>query len=324
VIPSGHAIACGDASTLPGVERILVTGAASWIGGRCVQTLERDHEVIAVDEFTPRLEFEAPFHRFSLDSLDFAHFLIRAQPTTVLHLQTLDRSAELGSARANEGVVLGGQALFGAIARTPAVRHVVVKSDTAVYSTGPRHASVLDETTRITGRATRYERNLRDIERFVTEVSGELPGVDFTVLRLASIVGSAVGNPLSRYLTLPTVPVMLGFDPRLQFIHEDDAAAALIYACHSPAPGVFNVAGDGILYLSRVLRLGRRIPQPLPSPQLRRARRLLASIGGPRLGQHTANLLRYGRFTQNVRMRTDLGFEPARSTREAVARMYMP
>ena len=180
------------------MERILVTGAASWVGGQCVRALETRADVIAVDELKPRSAFAAPFHLFHLDSLEFARFVVKLEPTIVLHLQTMDRSAELGGTRSREGTVLGAQALFGALARLTQIKQVVVKSDTAVYSTGPRHASVLSEATRITGRATRFERNLREIERFVSEVAAEMPTVGFTVLRLASIFGPTVKNPISR------------------------------------------------------------------------------------------------------------------------------
>lgn len=304
------------------MERVLVTGAASWIGGRVVQELESDHEVIAVDELEPRLAFAARLHRYSMDSLDFAQFVVDRKPTTVIHLQTLDRAAEIGATRSRAGAVLGAQALFGAIERVGSVRHVVVKSDTAIYSTGPRHASVLSESTRIGGRATRYERNLRDIEVFVTNLRPSMPEVSFTVLRLGPIFGPTVGNPISRYLTLPVVPTLMGFDGRMQLLYEDDAVQAIVNASHdTKADGLFNVAGDGIVYLSRLLRMGRRIGQPLPAPLLRQARRLIA-VSGIQLPEHTANLLKFGRYVTTERMAQGLGFRPARTTRQAIERTY--
>ena len=303
------------------MERILVTGAASWVGGHCVRALEPNADVIAVDELPPRIAFDAPFHSFNMDSLEFAHFVLKVEPTIVLHLQTLDRSRELGQKRSREGSVLGAQALFGALARAKRIQRVIVKSDTAVYSTGPRHASVLSERTRISGRATRYERNLREIERFVTDIDRELEHVSFSVLRLASIVGPTIGNPISQYLSLPIVPVPLGADARLQLLYEDDAIAALLHAAHTDIGGTFNVAGDGIMYLHRVLRMGRRLAQPLPPPPLRQARRALKATG-LRLPEHTGNLLRYGRFVDTTSMRDDLAFAPQRTTRQTVASLY--
>lgn len=299
----------------------MVTGAGSWVGGQCVQALQYRAEVVAVDEINPRLEMDAEFHRYSLDSLEFAHFLIKVDPTIVLHLQTLDRTAEFGRLRAREGAVLGAHALFGAIGRSKRVRHVVVKSDTAIYSTGPRHASILSEATRITGSATRYERNIREIEQFVNEIAGELPDKTFTVLRLASIIGPSIANPLSRYLARPVVPTSLGYDPRLQFLGENDAVTALLTAASSEVPGVFNVAGAGSIYLHRGLRLGRKLAQPLTPGKLRRVRKALG-VRGPVLPDHLAELLKYGRVCETDRMRDVLGFTPARTTRETLLDLY--
>ena len=304
------------------MERILVTGAASWVGGQCVRALETRADVIAVDELKPRSAFAAPFHLFHLDSLEFARFVVKLEPTIVLHLQTMDRSAELGGTRSREGTVLGAQALFGALARLTQIKQVVVKSDTAVYSTGPRHASVLSEATRITGRATRFERNLREIERFVSEVAAEMPTVGFTVLRLASIFGPTVKNPISRYLGLPVVPTALGYDPRLQFLHETDATRAILHAADAAVPGIFNIVGDGSIYLHRVLRIGRRLPQPLPPPQLRQARKLVGAAG-LRLPEHLENLLKYGRYVEARRMQETLGFVPEYTTRRTVTANYL-
>ena len=59
---------------------------------------------------------------------------------------------------------------------------------------------------------------------------------------------------------------MLGFDPRLQFCHEDDATEVLLRAATESHPGVYNVAGDGVVYLSQCIRLSGRIPVSLPTP----------------------------------------------------------
>lgn len=303
------------------MERVLVTGAGSWVGGQCVRALQHRAEVVAVDEIEPRLEFNAEFHRYSLDSLEFAHFVLKVDPTIVLHLQTLDRAAELGSTRAREGVVLGAQALFGAIARTKNVRHVVVKSDTAVYSTGPRHASVLNEATHITGRATRYERDLREIERFVIDIDRELPDKTFTVMRLATIIGPEVNNPMSRYLSMPIVPTALGRDPRLQFLGENDSVTALLAATSGEVPGTFNVSGPGSIYLHRGLRLGRKVAQPLTPGKLKRVRKALALVGKG-IPAHLEELLRYGRYCEADRMRDVLGYTPTRTTRQALLDLF--
>jgi len=242
------------------MRRILVTGAGTWTGGRLIQRLEGrpDVQVRAVDDVEPRLAFTSPFRRVGLDRPELARHLLESRPETVIHLLGLDRGAAVGGSRAHEELVLGAQALFGAIGRCDTIRHVVVASDVAVYGSGPRHPSVFTEESTGHGGRGRSRRDLLDMEQFVAEMAQHHPDITFTVLRFAGLFGPNVDNTLSRYLRLPVVPTLLGFDPRLQVVFEEDAVGALAHAFDRPVPGTYNVAAPGQLYLSRILRLGRR------------------------------------------------------------------
>ena len=300
-----------------------MTGASSWVGGRLIRSLESraNTTVFAVDEIEPSVEFASGFHLSTLDVLELAEHVMSVQPTTVVHLQTLDRSAMVGPDHLQSSVVLGAQALFGALARSPGIQAVIVKSDAAVYGSGPRNPSVVRESTITRARPTSYERSLREVESSVVELEAELPHIAFTVLRFNPIVGSNIGNPLSRYLQLPIVPTLLGSDPRLQFVFEDDAVRALEHAVDNPTRGTFNIGGDGQLYLSRVLRLGKRINQRLPARQFEYATVVLRRLGIS-LPRHLANLIKYGRVTDTQLMKESLGFEPRLNCRSLVLATY--
>ncbi len=303
---------------------ILVTGAATWVGGRLVQRLEArpGTTVVPVDELSPRVAFTTPLLKASLDTLEFARSVIDLRPDVVIHLQTLDRIAELGRVRSREGMVLGAQALFGAISRVGTVRQVVVKSDTAIYGAGPRHPSILDETTEVPERTThRFERNLEEVERFVGEVAGRMPEVDFTVLRFVGIFGAPIENGISHYLRMQTVPTVLGWDPRLQLIDGDEAVRALLHVLDKPVPGTFNIASEGQLYLSRILRLGGRRVRPVPRQQLERALRVLGA-GEVAKQRHLLSLLHHGRVVNTNRMREILGFSSLLDCRQTVLAGY--
>lgn len=303
--------------------RILVTGAATWTGGRLIQRLERRPgvSVFAVDELEPRVEFDAEFRKTSLDRLELAHYVIDTAPDIIVHLQTVDRSAALGRARAHEEYVLGSQALFGAIARTKSITRVVVRSDSAIYGAGPRNPSVLGETTKTHGSMDRYQRDLVAMEQFVEEVAAASDSTTFTVLRFASILGRSLANPLSRYLTLPGVPTLLGYDPRMQVIHESDAVNALEHVVDHPIPGIYNIAAPGQLYLSRILRLGLRVPQPLPKRAWKRALRALQRFD-IHLTEHLTSLLQHGRVMDARLMTERLGFEPRLTCRQTTLSIY--
>jgi UDP-glucose 4-epimerase len=305
------------------MRRILVTGAGTWVGGRIVQRLERRPDVLVfpVDEVPPQAQFRSDFFRSGLDRLRFADYLLEVRPETVVHLQTVDRVTEQGRGRTGEDAVIGAQALFGAIGRCEETRHVIAKSDVAVYGTSSRNPSVFAEDDPPQSRSGRYQRYLLEMEDFLEETAADHSHIDYTVLRFASIFGSRVGNPLSRLLLSPVVPTVLGFDPRLQFIHEEDAVRAIEYAIDHPVPGSFNVAAPGQLYLSRVLRLGLRLGQPLPNRAFDAAIRGLSRLDLV-IPPHLVALWKHGLVVDTTAMDQVLGFRPALTCRQAVLAAY--
>ena len=89
-----------------------------------------------------------------------------------------------------------------------------------------------------------------------------------------------------------------------------------------PVRGPVNVAGDGVVSLSRALRHARRpalpIAAPLWGPLVGAAR---SAAGQPALPDEIARYLRFGRGVDTTRMRSELGFRPQHSTLEALARV---
>lgn len=307
------------------MKRVFVTGAASWTGGQLIARLDRrdDIDVFAVDDTPPRVDFRSEFVQMDLDRLSLARYVLQVEPDIVVHLQSVDRRTKEGRSTEGEDRIVGALALFGAIERVGTVRSVVVKSDTAVYGSNPRNPSVMTEQTRPRGRRSRYQRDLAEMERFVDELSVRMADVTFTTLRFAPVFGPRVRNPISRYLTLPVVPTLMGFDPRLQFTDERDAVAVVEHAIDHPASGVFNVAGSGQMYLSRLLRLGRRAPQPLPGRVFDTALGTLRRAGLV-IPDHIVGLLKHGRVVDTTAMRTEFGFDPSHSCRQTVINAFHP
>lgn len=307
------------------MKRVFVTGAASWTGGQLIARLDTrdDIEVFAVDDAPPRVDFRAQFALMDLDRLSLARYVLEVEPDIVVHLQSVDRRTKEGRTTASEDRIVGALALFGAIERVGTVSSVVVKSDTAVYGSNPRNPSVLGEATRTRGRRSRYQRDLSEMERFVSELTERHPDVTFTTLRFAPVFGPRVRNPISRYLTLPVVPTLMGFDPRLQFTDERDAVSVVEQAIDRPVSGTFNVAGEGQMYLSRLLRLGRRAPQPLPGRLFDTALGTLRRSGLV-IPDHVVGLLKHGRVVDTSAMRDVLGFEPEHTCRQTVMNAFHP
>lgn len=305
------------------MKRVLITGAAGWTGGNLARHLEArpDLEVFAVDNKKPRVKFGCDFRKLSLDRLTLARYVIDVQPNVVFHLQSIHPTSEHGKNTEAEERIVGALALFGAIERLDTVEKVIVKSDTGFYGASPRNPSVLSEMTRPQGKPSRFQRDLAEMERFIAEAAMRHPDIRFTVLRFAPIFGPGISNPISRYLTLPSVPTLMGFDPRLQFIHETDAVSALEHAADNDVSGTFNVAASGQMYLSRVLRLGRRLPQPLPGRIFDGALSGLSRVDIS-VPDHLRGLLKHGRIVDTTAMKDTLRFEPTFSCRQTVLSAY--
>ncbi len=313
----------GACPTLTRMRRVLITGAAGWTGGNLVLHLENQPglEVFAVDDIDPRVPFRSDFRRLSLDRLTLARYVLDVQPHVIFHLQSVHPTSEHGKNSESEERIIGSLGLFGAIERLDTVEKVIVKSDTAIYGASPRNPSVLHETTRPQGSPSKFQRDLTEMERFIGDAALRQPEIQFTVLRFAPIFGPLIRNPVSRYLTLPSVPTLMGFDPRLQFIHEADAIGALEHASNHDVSGTFNVAASGQMYLSRVLRLGRRIPQPLPGRMFDAALSGLARVNVT-VPRHLRGLLKHGRIVDTTAMTQVLGFEPVFTCRQTVLSAY--
>ena len=56
------------------------------------------------------------------------------------------------------------------------------------------------------------------------------PDVRVALLRAANVIGPHVVSPITSYFRLPVIPTVLGHDPRLQFLHEQDLLAVLQHA----------------------------------------------------------------------------------------------
>jgi len=305
------------------MQRVLITGAAGWTGGSLARRLESDPdvEVFAVDDREPKIAFDSHFEQLPLDRLTLARYVLDVEPNVVFHLHSVHPKSVQGQSRDADERIVASLALFGAIERLDTVRNVIVKSDTAFYGASPRNPSVLTESARPQGTKTRFTRNIGEMEKFIGETAKRYPDIQVTVLRFAPIFGPSVDNPISLYLRMRAVPTLLGFDPRMQFIYESDAVEALVHASTAGVPGTFNIAAEGQMFLSRVLRLGQRLAQPLPSKLFDKALTGLqrADIAIP---DNLRGLLKHGRVASTSAMARTLRFSPTHTQRQIVLSAY--
>ncbi|MEU5859668.1 MULTISPECIES: NAD-dependent epimerase/dehydratase family protein [unclassified Nonomuraea] len=309
---------------------VLVTGVSRHIGARVASVLAADPEisrVIGVDTVPPpsltrdggitlgRTEFV----RVDLRSPDIAQVIAAADIDTVVHMSLVSAPSKGdGRAAMKEHNVIGTMQLLGACQRSSTVRRVVVRSTTAVYGSSPRDPAVFTEDLEPhEGPVHGYAKDAAEVEGYVRGFARRRPDVTVSLLRFANFMGPGVDSPLTRYFTQPVLPTVFGFDPRLQFVHEDDAVEVLRRMANEDHPGTFNVAGAGVLLLSQCARRAGRASLPLFSPVFRALGNTVRRVGLVEYSPEQLRLMSYGRAVDTSKLEAELGWRPKYTTAAA-------
>lgn len=145
------------------------------------------------------------------------------------------------------------------------VARLVVASSTMLYGPRPDNPNYLDERTSLRGHPlARSVANRIEAESLIQAFADRNPALPVSILRTCWMMGPNARGTIPRYFSPRHVPISLGYDPLLQFVHENDAVAAFITALREGCSGVFNVVGRGVLPLSTLLRVAGKTPVPLP------------------------------------------------------------
>ena len=309
---------------------VLVTGVSRDLGQRCARNLAATPgvaRVIGVDVVPPRGDLgEVSFVRADIRNPVIAKVIAKEDVDTVVHMSVIATPGSAGSrATMKELNVIGTMQLLAAAQSSPRLERLVVKSTTTVYGASSRDPAMFTEDMEPRRQPrSGYAKDVAEIEGYVRGFARRRPDVTVTLLRCANVIGPRVHSPITSYFRLPVLPTVVGHDPRLQFLHEDDLLDVVRHATLDGPHGTFNVAGDGIVMLSQAVRRLQRPRVPLPSAAvgnlgsvLRRAR--VAEFSPEQLG-----LLTFGRGVDTTRMREVLGFHPRYTTAEAFADFAAP
>lgn len=306
---------------------VLVTGASRFVGGHLVARLAADPaigRVLGVDTVPPGQDLlrrmgRAEFVRADLRNPMIAKVISSAKVDTVVHASMSANPRDSGGRSAmKEMNVIGAMQLLAACQKSTTVTRLIVKSTGAVYGASPLDQAIFTEQDEPQALpASGYAKDAVEIEGYIRGFTRRRGDVDVTVLRFTNIIGPRIDTVLSHYFSLPVVPTVLGYDGRMQLLHEEDALAVLERATRERLPGVFNVGGDGVLLLSQAIRRVGRIPIPIPEPAVAIVGQLLRSAQIVDYSPEQMRFLNFGRVLDTTRLRTEFGFTPRWTTAQA-------
>ena len=301
----------------PMPRAVLVTGISGNLGRSLAKLLHTETQVVGVDRrpFAGKPK-DIVHHQVDIRKTRVEEAFRRPRVDAVIHLGIM-HDPRMPRSEAHSFNVLGTHKILELCVRH-GVGKVVILSSANVYGPRPDNSNFLPEEAPLMA-AERFSeiRDLIELDMYAQSFMWKHPEIETVILRPVNIVGPTVRNAPSNYLRLPRPITVLGFDPMVQLIHEEDVSRALVFALRPGLRGVFNVAGPGEVPLSAVLReLGRRpipVPHPLVRPLLRRAFEARLTSFPPEEVDH----IQYLCVVDGSRYR-EAGWAPQRSLRETI------
>lgn len=303
----------------PRKTRVLITG----IGGRLGQLLARrmhrraDVEVIGIDR--------RPFHRKPADiehlRIDIrrkaCEDLFRTRRIDVIYHLGLMHDPRQGVGEHHSWNLIGTQRVMD-FAQRYNVPKVVLLSSGDVYGPNSDNPAFITEDAPLLG-AQRFSqiRDLISVDMFAQSFFWKAPEIETVVLRPAHILGG-VRNALSKYLRASVVPVIMGFDPMLQVVHEEDVISAIVAAARPGVRGVYNLVGPEALPLRQLIGLtGKRVVE-VPHPVAPALVKRLYAFHLIDMPAAELDYLRYAITLDGSRARNELAFKHRYGVEDAV------
>ena len=251
------------------MEKVLITGIAGGQGRLLARRLAENYEVCGVD----RVEWEgAPrgirVHSVDLRKKKFEDVIRTELPTAIVHMGFVRHFRSDAGTRHDVNVRGTKQLIDHCV--NHGVQKLVVLSSSYVYGAFPENPYFMDEDQPLSGSRSYPEiRDLVEVDTLATAFLWRYPHIRTCVLRPVNVLGFTVHSMIAEYLRQRTVPTVMGFDPMMQFIHEEDVSEAIALALEHGLQGVFNVVGPGEVPLHTAIRESGGRALPLPEPLMR-------------------------------------------------------
>ncbi len=300
--------------------RVLVTGAAGRFGRILVNALhEAGHQVTGID----RRAWEnapVPIHQLDLLKRSAEELFRSVNPEVVVHSAAV---TDPGNDRHERHRVnlLGTKTVFDYCRRYETAQIIFVgrhtyygaTSDSPLYHTEDEPPMGLETFPELA--------DLVAADLFAASMLWRAPNQTIAVLRFVYTLGEHHTGTLADFLNASRIPMVWGFDPLFQFMHERDAAQALALAIDCKLRGVYNVAGPSPLPLSALIRRAERRRVVLPERVLRAS---LGKFGLPKLQPSAVDHIKYSLVVDDTQFRKATGFQPRYGQLETIRAFVAP
>lgn len=296
-------------------RRVLITGAAGYVGTRLGVHLAREHAVVGTD-LRPRTDLG--FEVLPLDVRDrsLGRLLRDRRITHVVHLASV---LEGRGDRAREyDIDVNGTRNVVEACLAARVGHLTVASSGAAYGyRADNPAWITEDAPLRADPAFAYAHHKRLVEEMLAGYRRSHPALGQLVLRIGTVLGATTQNQITALFLRRRILAVRGSASPFVFIWDEDVAGAIAHGLRGNRTGIYNVAGDGALPIREIARrLGKPVLE-LPASLLRGALALGRTFGLSRYGPEQLDFLRWRPVLDNTRLKEEFGYRPRKTSAEA-------
>jgi UDP-glucose 4-epimerase len=300
------------------MEKVLITGISGGQGRLLARRLAEKYDVCGVDRVPWKGHPEGiRVHVVDLTRKKLEDVIRTEAPLHIVHMGFIRHFRSDDRTRYDVNV-RGTRKLLDHCVQH-GVQSLVVLSSGYVYGAFPENPYYMDEDAPLS--ASRSYPEIRDLVEVDTLASAFLwryPHIRTCVLRPVNVLGYYVHSMIGQYLRERRVPTVMGFDPMMQFIHEEDLTEALALTVEQGLQGVFNVTGPGEVPLHTAIRETGGTAWPMPEFVLRPLFSRLFAMGMLPYPAGALDFLKYPITLCGDRFVESTGFRPAFSLEDTL------
>jgi UDP-glucose 4-epimerase len=294
-------------------KRILITGAAGYLGHQLGNRLSQDFYVLGTD-IRPFEGLSFELRQMDIRDPQLGQLLRDERISHVVHLASI-LQASPDRARDYDIDVNGTRNLLKACVQA-GVQHLTVTSSGAAYGYHADNPAWIDEGDALRGNPQfAYSDHKRQIEQLLAQCRQQHPALAQLIWRPGTILGTHTRNQITALFDAPRVLAIRGSDSPFVFIWDQDVLSAMELGIRQDSSGIYNMAGDGALPIDEI---ARRLGKPLlrlPAALVKAGLYLARALGKP-VSPEQIDFLRYRPVLSNHRLKAEFGYTPQKTSRE--------
>ena len=309
------------------IRRVAITGGSGYIGSRLVEKLENEPQIDSI----VNIDSNPPSKLLDNSKVTFIQHDISTP--LVNHLQELNIQAMIHlahvlrpshSRKHTRQVNVGGTSNILNACATYGIKKIIYLSSTTIYGAHPNNPQVFTEKSPIRpNKGFQYSEDKAEAETKIKSFLLSNSKTKTTILRSCPVIGPNANNFVSNAFLKPFLISINGYDPPMQFIHENDLTNILHKCVIDDIQGLYNIAGNDFVFWSEVGKILKRMTISLPTKLLYTITEMLWLL---RLqSQSTSsglNFIKYPWIASTEKIKSDLGIKFEYSSKQSLEYLY--